>query len=166
MPYWQLHRITAHLSTQSIEVSGMRMIRYILLGATISLLLTDSIAAGRWYTDDQVKRGEKLFSENCASCHGQNAEATQNWKQPGADGKYPPPPLNGSAHAWHHPMNILRRQIRSGGVPVGGSMPPFKDTLSATEIDDVITYFQSKWSDRIYMKWEERQAAMDTANGQ
>ncbi|OOZ36501.1 c-type cytochrome [Solemya elarraichensis gill symbiont] len=143
----------------------MRMIRYTLLGVTIFLLLTDSIAAGRWYADDQVKRGEKLFSENCASCHGQNAEATQNWKQPGTDGKYPPPPLHGSAHAWHHPMSILRRQIRSGWIPLGGNMPPFKEKMSATEIDDVIAYFQSKWSDRIYMLWEERQAAMGKAKG-
>ena len=32
-------------------------------------------------------------------------------------------------------------------------MPGFKDVLSDSEIDSVIAYFQSKWSDDLYQKW-------------
>ena len=70
----------------------------------------------RWYSDDQVTRGEQLFRLNCASCHGRNAEATPDWKQTDANGNYPAPPLNGTAHAWHHDLDLLRRTIREGGA--------------------------------------------------
>ena len=98
---------------------------------------------------------------NCASCHGQNAEATPNWKQTDANGNYPPPPLNGSAHTWHHDLNLLRRTIREGGAKVGGQMPGFEGSLSASEIDSIIAFFQSKWPDEIYQRWSGRFAASD-----
>lgn len=110
----------------------------------------------RWYSSEQVQRGERLFQQNCAACHGRNAEATPNWKQTDADGNYPPPPLNGSAHAWHHDLEILRRTIRQGGVPLGGVMPAFEEQLSAAEIDSVIAFFQSRWPDDVYSKWAGR----------
>lgn len=109
--------------------------------------------ADRWYTEKQVDKGEVLFKQNCASCHGQNAEATPNWKQTDANGKYPPPPLNGTAHAWHHDLELLRRTVREGGQKLGGVMPPFSDKMSTSEIDAVIAYFQSKWPDDLYSKW-------------
>ncbi len=107
----------------------------------------------RWYFAKQAERGKAIFANNCTVCHGKNAEATPHWKTPDANGNYPPPPLNGSAHAWHHPLAILGRTIYDGGKPVGGQMPGFKDTLSETEIIDVIAHFQSYWSDGIYQRW-------------
>ncbi len=110
----------------------------------------------RWYSSEQVAQGEKLFRQNCAACHGQNAEATPNWKQTDANGNYPPPPLNGSAHAWHHDLDLLRRTIREGGKALGGVMPGFADRLNAEEIDSIIAFFQSKWPDEIYRRWAGR----------
>ena len=107
----------------------------------------------RWYSAEQVIHGNKVFQQNCAMCHGVNAEATPDWKQTDANGNFPPPPLNGTAHAWHHGLDVLREQIREGGAPVGGVMPPFKQVLNAEEIDQAIAYFQSKWSDELYEKW-------------
>ncbi len=110
----------------------------------------------RWYSSTQVKQGEQIFKQNCASCHGQNAEATPNWKQTDANGNYPPPPLNGTAHAWHHDIELLRKTVREGGQRLGGVMPPFKDKLSTVQIDQAIAYFQSKWPDDLYAKWSGR----------
>ena len=110
----------------------------------------------RWYTNDQVERGAIVFTQNCAACHGANAEATPNWRRTTPDGKYPPPPLNGTAHTWHHPLDMLRRQIKLGGEPVGGVMPAFKDKLSPADIDAAIAFFQSKWSDEIFSAWMKR----------
>ena len=116
-----------------------------------------SVAAGeRWYNDEQVTRGEPLFRQNCAACHGQNAEATPNWKQTDANGNYPPPPLNGTAHTWHHDIDLLRRTIREGGAKLGGLMPGFEGQLNAEEIDSIIAFFQSKWPDEIYQRWAGR----------
>ncbi len=126
---------------------------------TIAVLLfaTATHAAERWYTQEQVDKGRKLFTEHCASCHGANAQGlAADWKKPLPDGTYPPPPLNGTAHAWHHPLDALKRQIRIGGKPVGGVMPPFGDKLSDVDMDAVIAYIQSLWPDRIYSTWLER----------
>jgi thiol:disulfide interchange protein DsbC len=110
----------------------------------------------RWYSDEQVAAGKKLFQQNCAACHGQNAEATPDWKKTDANGNYPPPPLNGSAHAWHHDLDLLRRTIRVGGAKLGGQMPAFEGQLNPWEIDSVIAFFQSQWPDEIYQRWAGR----------
>ncbi len=124
------------------------------------LAATTVHAQQRWYTKDQVQQGARVFAERCASCHGAAAQGlAEDWKKPGPDGKYPPPPLNGTAHAWHHPMAVLRRTIRNGGIPLGGVMPPFKDLLSDAEIDAAIAFFQDQWSDDIYATWRERNGA-------
>lgn len=107
----------------------------------------------RWYFPEQAERGKVIFTDHCRVCHGSQAEATPDWKTPDANGHYPPPPLNGSAHAWHHPMSVLGRTIYNGGAEVGGQMPAFKDKLSETDIIDVIAHFQSYWPDAIYDRW-------------
>lgn len=118
--------------------------------------ITSAVAEERWYTQEQVIRGNAVFQQNCASCHGSNAEATSDWRKTDANGKYPPPPLNGTAHTWHHALELLRSTIRKGGAQVGGVMPAFKDTLSDKEIDQAIAFFQSKWPDEIYDRWAGR----------
>ena len=89
----------------------------------------------RWYSNEQVSQGEKLFRQSCAACHGQNAEATLDWKKTDANGNYPPPPLNGTGHAWHHDLDLLRRTVREGGAKLGGQMPAFEGILSAEETE-------------------------------
>ena len=107
----------------------------------------------RWYYGQQAERGAKVFAANCAICHGPNAESTPNWREVNSAGQYPPPPLNGSAHAWHHPMAMLGSTIYNGGAPVGGQMPAFKNKLKETDIIDVIAHFQTYWSNDIYQQW-------------
>lgn len=111
---------------------------------------------GRWYTQSQLQVGEKIYQSHCISCHKSNARGTAEWKKTLSNGQYPPPPLNGSAHAWHHPLSGLSRSIKNGGVPLGGTMPAFKQTLSDQQVLAVIAYFQSFWSDKIYQDWKNR----------
>jgi len=108
----------------------------------------------RWYTPAQVAMGQGLFQQNCAACHGDRAQGTvTDWNQPLADGSYPPPPLNGTAHAWHHPLSALKYTIREGGVKMGGKMPGFGARLSAQEQEAIIAYVQNFWNDQIYSAW-------------
>ncbi len=109
--------------------------------------------AERWYTQEQVAQGREIFSRHCATCHGKNAEATPDWRKTDAEGNYPPPPLNGTAHAWHHSLSVLRETIQQGGIPLGGVMPGFADKLSLEETDAVIAWFQSLWPDELYQAW-------------
>jgi len=133
-----------------------------LLGLLTSLLFTATAQAeSRWYDQAAVDQGATLFKQNCASCHGMNAEGTADWKKTDADGNYPPPPLNGSAHAWHHSKKLLTRTILEGGAKLGGTMPAFAGKLTEQEIEAVIAYFQSKWPDPVYQKWASANQASD-----
>jgi len=111
---------------------------------------------GRWYTQSRLDIGKKVYMENCIDCHGDNAHGTFNWMKPNADGNYPPPPLNGTAHAWHHPLGVLKNVIDQGGIPMGGKMPGFNGKLNDDEKLAVISYFQSFWPDQIYQAWISR----------
>lgn len=106
----------------------------------------------------KVMRGKKLFGQNCASCHGSRAEGAPQWSTPGADGKYPPPPLNGTAHTWHHPTPVLKRTIREGTIAIGGNMPPWRNKLSDEDMEAIIAWFQSLWPDEIYDAWARMDA--------
>ena len=125
------------------------------------VLVTVSAAAcaseeGRWYSDQQIVVGQQVFKQNCAACHGEQAQGTLEWRKRDANGNLPPPPLNGAAHAWHHPMSVLLRTIERGGVPLGGTMPAFANQLVQEDRLAAIAYFQDFWSDEIYRGWVER----------
>ena len=112
--------------------------------------------ASRWYRESQVTAGAQVYSLNCAQCHGEQAQGmVSDWRQRLDDGSLPPPPLNGSAHTWHHPQSVLLQVINSGGADFGGNMPPFATELDETEKLAVIAYFQSFWSDEIYDQWTQ-----------
>ena len=102
---------------------------------------------------EKVRRGKIIYQANCSICHGQNGESKPDWRKQGADGKYPPPPLNGSAHTWHHSTDTLSKVIREGSPPGIGGMPAWGDKLTDEEIDDVIVWITSIWSAEIYDIW-------------
>ena len=111
----------------------------------------------RWYEQTRVESGEKLYASNCAACHGARGEATPNWRQRDSDGTFPPPPLNGTAHTWHHSFRVIARQIMFGSPGGAGKMPAFQDKLTEEEVIDVIAWIQSLWPDEIYAHWWEIQ---------
>lgn len=148
---------------RDLDASGKRVSR-IYLHAIIALLIAlagcdefgssvEQQVSGRWYTQSQVEQGQELFQMHCAVCHGAKAEGTVNWFKRDAEGNYPPPPLDGTAHAWHHPMPVLESVIAEGGVAFGGLMPGFANTLQEEEIRSAIAYFQSQWPEDIYQQW-------------
>lgn len=107
----------------------------------------------RQYDTAQLLRGEQLYNQHCARCHGPGATGDPNWRKLGADGRFPPPPLNGTAHTWHHPLAQLRDTIKNGGPPGQSNMPAWGSVLSDSQIDDIIAWFQSMWLDEIYAAW-------------
>ncbi len=116
---------------------------------------SEAAIAGRWYTASQVSNGETLFDSHCAACHGQRASGlADDWRKTDSAGNYPPPPLNGTAHAWHHPLVMLEKTLAEGGAEYGGLMPGFSGSLTRAERLATIAYFQSLWSAETYAKWE------------
>lgn len=124
-------------------------------GADASVSSANTAASSaRWYSESQVVQGREVFAENCAVCHGAEAQGLGgDWRERLDDGSFPPPPLNGSAHAWHHPQEILLRVIDYGGEAMGGKMPAFIDVLQQEEKLAAIAFFQSFWTDEIYQQW-------------
>lgn len=100
-----------------------------------------------------IKQGRALYLKNCMVCHGFNAEGGHDWTKRDEDGNYPPPPLNGTGHAWHHSMFSLKDTIKHGTLRLGGKMPPWNDKLSDAEIESIIHWFKSKWPDQLYEAW-------------
>ena len=94
-----------------LKITGM-----MILGCLLSM---SAGATQPWYNAELVATGSPLFQQHCAECHGANAEGTREWKKTDASGHYPPPPLNGSAHAWHHSIPQLARSIKQGGQQLG-----------------------------------------------
>ena len=92
---------------------------------------------------NQVARGRQVYVQNCARCHGQNAEGAPNWQQPDARGDLPPPPHDDSGHTWRHSDAQLAEIIRNGlrdrfNKTPELTMPPFKGQLTDEEIAAVI----------------------------
>ena len=139
------------------------MIRNVVASTLAALAFAAALpAAGagapeRWYDTSRVESGAKVYASNCAVCHGARGEATLDWRRREPDGSFPPPPLNGTAHTWHHPFGILARQIKFGAPGGGGKMPIFQGKLTDDEIINVIAWFQSLWPDDIYAQWWEIQ---------
>jgi len=114
-----------------------------------------TVVAGRWYTAEQVLLGRGLYQEHCAICHAADGSATADWRTPGADGNYPPPPLNGTAHTWHHALALLDDMIANGGMQFGGVMPGFSSVLGKGDRMAIVAWFQNLWPDSVYQKWRE-----------
>lgn len=110
---------------------------------------------GRWYAAAQVDTGRALYVYHCAVCHGADGSATADWRTPGPDGHYPPPPLNGSAHTWHHPLEVLDKSIKNGGSEFGGVMPSFGASVNKNQRQAIIAFIQNWWPDEIYAKWND-----------
>jgi len=132
--------------------------------ATRSMTPTPTLPPLPTLDSDEVALGRQVYLEQCAACHGQNAEGQPNWQQPDANGNMPAPPHDDSGHAWHHGDGVLYEIIRDGSrdplKPPGSplTMPAFGDKLSDAEIGAVIAYFKSLWSEesRLY-QWEATQ---------
>lgn len=116
-------------------------------------------AAERWYRPAHAAAGKALYDVHCVACHLPAGAGTANWRERDPSGLLPPPPLNGTAHTWHHPLAVLYRQIMTGSAPGVGNMPPFKGRLSQPEALAIIAYLQSLWSDEVYDAWQRTDAS-------
>ena len=107
----------------------------------------------RWYDEAQVRAGQAVYAEQCASCHGDAAEGQPGWEERGPGGYYPAPPLDGGGHSAEHSLEQMLSQLDMGGGPFGGWMPAFRDDLDDSSKRAVLAYVQSLWPDEVYARW-------------
>ncbi len=109
----------------------------------------------RWYAPEHVARGGRAYARLCAGCHGDRAQGVADWRTRGPDGRFPPPPLDGTAHAWHHPIRALVTQILHGAPGGSGNMPGFAGVLGEEQALEIIAWFQDRWRDEVYAAWHQ-----------
>ncbi|MFD1883584.1 c-type cytochrome [Paracoccus pacificus] len=123
--------------------------------AAAILIIWRGSAATETAAQDQavIALGQRLYVDNCASCHGADLEGQPDWQTPLANGRYPAPPHDETGHTWHHADALLVQIIRDGTAAVVGDgyksdMPGFSDVMSNAEITAVLTYIKSTWPER------------------
>ncbi|WGH78607.1 c-type cytochrome [Jannaschia ovalis] len=114
-------------------------------GASSSSAVSDRVA--------DLARGEAIYAEACASCHGADLEGQPDWRSPGPDGRLPAPPHDETGHTWHHPDRILLDiTMRGTAAVVGGgyesNMPGFGDAYTEEELRDVLEWIKTQWPER------------------
>ena len=96
--------------------------------------------------------GARLYTENCANCHGANLEGQPDWMVRKPDGKLPAPPHDATGHTWHHSDRQLLMIVRDGlGAIAPGyvtDMPAFGDRLTDEEIGAILDFIKSTWPQR------------------
>ncbi len=147
----------------------MRVVFLVVISAL--LLACDSVDHANHTSDTQVEppprnlapelleTGKAVYEKHCKQCHGVDAVGSKNWQVQGPDGKYPAPPLNGTGHTWHHPKAVLIGVIKNGSPGGMGNMPAMGDKVSDDEIEALIAWFQSLWSEQAYQIWYQYESA-------
>lgn len=102
----------------------------------------------------QVDRGQAVYTEQCASCHGADLKGHPDWQRRLPNGRMPPPPHDATGHTWHHPDEILFGMIQRGVAAYAwkgyeSDMPAFGNTLSDDDIWAVLAYLKSTWPEEI-----------------
>lgn len=114
-----------------------------------------------------IVRGNSLFDEHCAQCHGPQGQGHPDWQTP-SDGRFAAaPPLNGSGNDWKRSKQDMVKIIRNGVRRVNGEdiMPAFRGRLSDRDIQDVITWYQSLWPPEVYDSWNKAQSVSPAPKG-
>ena len=120
-------------------ITGIRVSAF-LLAATVLPVAAQS----------DLHAGERLYQENCASCHGANLEGQPDWRSRLPNGRLPAPPHDASGHTWHHTDRVLLDIVKRGTAAIVGNgyesdMPGFGEALTDDEITAIIDYIKSTW---------------------
>ncbi|MBC8792103.1 MAG: cytochrome C [Tagaea sp. CACIAM 22H2] len=107
-----------------------------------------------------LAKGERVYAEFCAACHGANLEGQPDWRIRKPDGRLPAPPHDATGHTWHHPMADLFALTKYGLARFAGpnyqsDMPAFEGRLSDDEIWAVLAYIHSRWPDDIKSRYAQ-----------
>lgn len=156
MKGWKLKKI--FYSAAAVIFAGLLIAAFTQPKAISGILFKPDNAA-------QVLSGKIMYSQNCASCHGDNLQGQNDWQSPLASGRLPAPPHDADGHTWHHPDRMLFTIIKFGPAAIIGDdyetdMPAFNGILTDDEIRAVLAYIKSTWPKRN----QEYQQQMTQAN--
>ena len=119
----------------------------------------------------QVALGGRVYTAQCASCHGARLEGQADWRSRRADGSLPAPPHDETGHTWHHAdfqlFDMVKRGAAAYAVPgFRGTMPAYAAVLGDDEIWAVLAYIKSRWPAPVLARQESINARMKRATGE
>ena len=88
--------------------------------------------------NNNIAKGADVYATNCQVCHG-------DLRGLGGSGA---PPHNQYGHTWHHPDAQLKDWVINGKLGFFGfQMPGFNNTLTDQELDAVLSYIKTSWTE-------------------
>ncbi len=118
--------------------------------------LVPLIPADRPFSMESLMRGARLYQEQCAQCHGPDAQGHPDWQNPQVTAA---PPLNGTGNEWKRGKADLVNMILNGATRDGVRvMPAWKGRLTQQEVEDIVAWFQALWPADVYEKWHKANA--------
>ena len=128
-----------------------RTLWIVLLGLVPLAALVTLAALQSARHSDVLALGAQVYATNCASCHGARGEGGNPAAplQRDTNGLYPAPPHDNTGHTWHHPDALIKDIITNGSSypDFQSPMPAWGDKLTEAEIDAVIAYIRTWWTD-------------------
>lgn len=106
---------------------------------------------------DRLFRGAQLYQENCAQCHGPEAQGHPDWQNRNVVAA---PPLNGTGKEARlrksEMIGIIRNGLTRDRLP---TMPAWKGRLSDQDIEDIIAWYQALWTPETYERWRKAETS-------
>lgn len=147
-------------------------------GILLCLIVLGYLVLESWNADGPLLKpenqrltqiGSRIYSENCASCHGVNLEGqVKEWRSPNPDGRMPAPPHDETGHTWHHGDEVLFKITKLGVVRAANlenyksAMPAYEGILSDEEIIAVLSFIKSKWPEEVQKRHDALNAQLAT----
>lgn len=154
-------RGTAVTGIEAVESWSSTVAAFALSLAAIGIALPGSASEPGANTDGSTEpaRGQVIYQQHCARCHGSNLEGEPDWRRRKPNGRLPAPPHDHTGHTWHHSDDALFRVTKFGSsAVVGGTyesdMPGFEKVLGDDDISAVIAFIKSRWPEDIRKRQE------------
>lgn len=122
--------------------SGRRRWRVLAVAAAVVTVVA-ACSDGFDPDPEVVDRGRQIYAASCVQCHGGPT---------GGQISDIPPRHNSQGHTWHHADCLLIDIVLDGMTPRQGAagdeiMPAFRDDLTEAEVDAVLTYVKTWWTE-------------------
>ncbi len=137
----------------------------------ISLAVVASAGAAWWILCDDgtllkpddpaiTARGAEIYTEVCASCHGDALQGQPNWGEKLPNGRMPAPPHDEAGHTWHHTDADLFAITKHGTAALVGNdyqsdMPGYSKILSDDDIVAVLSFIKESWPLEVRQRHDE-----------
>jgi len=123
------------------HLKTIAVVAVVAVALTVLIVGQTKPSSGFLTASAQPAHGRELYDKNCAVCHGAKGRGLPEWRYQARAA----PPLDSSAHAWHHGDDQLIAMILDKPAP-DSVMPAWRGVLTREDALDIVAYIKSLWS--------------------